>query len=57
MFAEVFFDNVRVPVANRLGDEGQGWKVTVSAGTRASRLSSRIQYASAAGVTTVTRQP
>jgi alkylation response protein AidB-like acyl-CoA dehydrogenase len=31
MFAEVFFDNVRVPVANRLGDEGQGWKVTVSA--------------------------
>jgi alkylation response protein AidB-like acyl-CoA dehydrogenase len=31
MFAEVFFDNVRVPVANRLGEEGQGWKVTVSA--------------------------
>jgi alkylation response protein AidB-like acyl-CoA dehydrogenase len=31
MFAEVFFDNVRVPVANRLGQEGQGWKVTVSA--------------------------
>jgi len=31
MFAEVFFDNVRVPVANRLGAEGQGWKVTVSA--------------------------
>jgi acyl-CoA dehydrogenase len=31
VFAEVFFDNVRVPVANRLGDEGQGWKVTVSA--------------------------
>jgi alkylation response protein AidB-like acyl-CoA dehydrogenase len=27
----VFFDNVRVPVANRLGEEGQGWKVTVSA--------------------------
>jgi alkylation response protein AidB-like acyl-CoA dehydrogenase len=22
---EVFFDNVRVPVANRIGDEGQGW--------------------------------
>ncbi len=31
VFAEVFFDNVRVPVANRLGEEGQGWKVTVSA--------------------------
>jgi alkylation response protein AidB-like acyl-CoA dehydrogenase len=31
VFAEVFFDKVRVPVANRLGDEGQGWKVTVSA--------------------------
>ena len=31
MFAEVFFDNVRVPVENRLGAEGQGWKVTVSA--------------------------
>lgn len=22
---EVFFDNVRVPVANRIGEEGQGW--------------------------------
>ncbi|MCA9510542.1 MAG: acyl-CoA dehydrogenase family protein [Myxococcota bacterium] len=31
MFAEVFFDGVRVPVANRLGDEGQGWQVTVTA--------------------------
>jgi alkylation response protein AidB-like acyl-CoA dehydrogenase len=31
MFAEVFFDGVRVPVANRLGAEGQGWQVTVSA--------------------------
>ena len=31
MFAEVFFDNVRVPVANRLGEDGQGWQVTVSA--------------------------
>jgi alkylation response protein AidB-like acyl-CoA dehydrogenase len=30
-FAEVFFDNVRVPVENRLGDEGQGWDVTKSA--------------------------
>jgi alkylation response protein AidB-like acyl-CoA dehydrogenase len=31
MFAEVFFDDVRVPVEQRLGSEGEGWKVTVSA--------------------------
>jgi alkylation response protein AidB-like acyl-CoA dehydrogenase len=31
MFAEVFFDDVKVPVENRLGAEGEGWKVTVSA--------------------------
>ncbi len=31
IFAEVFFDGVRVPVGNRLGDEGKGWQVTVSA--------------------------
>ena len=31
LFAEVFFDGVRVPVENRLGEEGQGWRVTVSA--------------------------
>jgi len=31
MFAEVFFDGVRVPVEQRLGDEGQGWRVTISA--------------------------
>ena len=31
MFAEVFFNDVRVPVENRLGAEGQGWQVTVSA--------------------------
>ena len=30
-FAEVFFTDVRVPVENRLGEEGNGWKVTVSA--------------------------
>ena len=29
-FAEVFFDGVKVPVANRLGEEGQGWQVTIS---------------------------
>jgi alkylation response protein AidB-like acyl-CoA dehydrogenase len=31
MFAELFFDDVRVPVENRLGDEGEGWRVTISA--------------------------
>ncbi len=29
-FAEVFFDDVRVPVGNRLGDEGQGWNVAMA---------------------------
>ena len=31
IFAEVFFNDVRVPVGNRLGAEGEGWNVTVSA--------------------------
>jgi alkylation response protein AidB-like acyl-CoA dehydrogenase len=31
MFAEVFFDGVHVPVENRLGDEGEGWRVTLTA--------------------------
>ena len=31
MFAEVFFNGVRVPVSQRLGHEGRGWEVTVSA--------------------------
>ena len=31
IFAEVFFDDVKVPVENRLGEEDQGWQVTVSA--------------------------
>ena len=31
IFAEVFFDGVRVPAGNRLGEEDQGWQVTVSA--------------------------
>jgi alkylation response protein AidB-like acyl-CoA dehydrogenase len=30
-FAEIFFDGVRVPVSNRLGEEGQGWEVTKTA--------------------------
>ncbi|MBA3653263.1 MAG: acyl-CoA dehydrogenase family protein [Actinobacteria bacterium] len=29
MFNEVFFTNARVPVANRLGDEGAGWQVAM----------------------------
>jgi alkylation response protein AidB-like acyl-CoA dehydrogenase len=29
-FAEVFFDDVRVPVEHRLGDEGQGWNVAMA---------------------------
>ncbi|MEN8158803.1 MAG: acyl-CoA dehydrogenase [Myxococcota bacterium] len=29
-FAEVFFDGARVPVANRLGEEGKGWSVAMS---------------------------
>jgi alkylation response protein AidB-like acyl-CoA dehydrogenase len=30
VFAELFLDNVRVPVADRLGDEGQGWHVCMA---------------------------
>jgi alkylation response protein AidB-like acyl-CoA dehydrogenase len=29
-FAEIFLDDVRVPVANRLGAEGQGWSVAMA---------------------------
>ena len=29
-FAEVFFDDVRVPVENRLGEENQGWNVAMA---------------------------
>lgn len=29
-FAEIFFDNVKVPVANRIGDDGQGWHVAMA---------------------------
>ena len=30
-FDEVFFDEVRVPVGSRLGEEGQGWTIAMSA--------------------------
>ncbi len=30
LFAEVFFDEVRVPRKNKLGEENQGWKVAMS---------------------------
>jgi len=30
IFAQIFFDNVRVPIENRLGEEGKGWTVTIS---------------------------
>lgn len=30
VFAEIFLDEVRVPVADRLGDEGQGWAVCMA---------------------------
>ena len=29
-FAEIFFDNVKIPVKNRLGDEGQGWHIAMA---------------------------
>jgi alkylation response protein AidB-like acyl-CoA dehydrogenase len=30
VFAEIFLDNVRVPVADRLGEEGKGWGVCMA---------------------------
>ena len=30
-FAEIFFDDVRVPVANRVGEENRGWYVAMTA--------------------------
>lgn len=29
-FAEIFFDNVKVPIENRIGEEGQGWHVAMA---------------------------
>ena len=30
VFSEIFFDDVKVPIAQRLGEEGKGWEVTIS---------------------------
>ncbi len=30
VFAEIFLDDVRVPIGNRLGEEGQGWHVCMA---------------------------
>jgi len=29
-FAEIFFDDVRVPAENRIGEEGQGWNIAMA---------------------------
>ena len=29
-FAEIFFDEVRVPVANRIGEDGEGWRIAMA---------------------------
>jgi alkylation response protein AidB-like acyl-CoA dehydrogenase len=29
-FAEIFFEDVRVPVENRVGEEGQGWSIAMA---------------------------
>jgi len=29
-FAEIFFDNVKVPIANRLGGDGEGWRIAMA---------------------------
>ncbi|MDX2274574.1 MAG: acyl-CoA dehydrogenase family protein [Hyphomonadaceae bacterium] len=29
-FAEIFFDNVRAPIENRIADEGEGWNVAMA---------------------------
>ena len=49
-FAEIFFDEVEVPVSDRIGDEGQGWAVAQSTlaserGLTLVELSQRMRYA------------
>ena len=49
-FAEIFFDDVEVPVTDRVGDEGQGWAVAQSTlaserGLTLVELTQRMRYA------------
>lgn len=49
-FAEIFFDDVEVPVEDRVGEEGQGWAVAQSTlaserGLTLVELSQRMRYA------------
>lgn len=49
-FAEIFFDDVEVPVENRVGEEGQGWKVAQATlaserGLTLVELNQRMRYA------------
>ncbi len=50
VFAEIFLDDVRVPVADRLGDEGQGWQVCMATAgfERGLMLRSPARYQAAA---------
>ncbi len=50
-FAEVFFDEVRVPVENLLGDEGAGWNVAMATAgfERGLMLRSPARFQSTAG--------
>lgn len=44
-FAEVFFDDVRVPIANRVGEENRGWYVAMSTlGYERSGIGSVVRY-------------
>ncbi|MGI9292785.1 MAG: acyl-CoA dehydrogenase family protein [Pseudomonadales bacterium] len=49
-FAEIFFDNVKVPLAERIGEEGAGWQVAQATlaserGLTLVELSQRMRYA------------
>lgn len=44
-FCEIFFEDVRVPAANRVGEENQGWRVAMATlGFERSGLGSVIRY-------------
>jgi alkylation response protein AidB-like acyl-CoA dehydrogenase len=50
-FAEIFFDEVKVPVANRVGEEGQGWAIAMATAgfERGLMLRSPARFQKAAG--------